>query len=96
MTLNEAMKIAVADNPTPEQWKEAERTLVKHGRCPMCACDGEIGRLGRWTEGNASEYAGRACMECEEFFPCGPQPEYCDGPDTDASGCCYSDALPGF
>lgn len=95
MTIEQALKTAQADC-TPREWNEAETVLLKARLCPYCAEDGERQKLGRWQEGNASEYAGRECPMCESFFPCGPQPEYSDGPETDASGMCYSDALPGF
>lgn len=101
MTIEQAIAVAMADDCIPDQWKEAEKALVKAGLCPHCACDGERVKLGRYEPATHETYGGRECPCCEEFVVCGPQArrgEYLreDEPDTDASGACYSDAVSGF
>ena len=84
MTLNAARKLAreltQVNNWTPAQvdaWSKARAVLVEAGQCPACLInDGEARDLSDWQPGNADDYAGRQCMTCEEFFPCGEQPEY--------------------
>lgn len=100
LNLEEALKIALDAECTPEQWRAAERTILARGLCPTCAQDGFRQRLGRQEEATADTYAGRECPSCEEFFPTPGQraeprePDY--GGALGADGCVYSDALPGF
>lgn len=89
-TLGQALAYAKGEAYDYRTWVAAEQVIIAAGLCPNCACDGERTRLGPWQEGNAHEYAGRECPECEEFAVCGEQKEYAwceDGP---------SDADPGL
>ena len=98
--INEAIRYAASDEAhDPERWREARRIIVKAGLCSGCACDGRRVKLGPWIPGNATDYAGRECPECNEFEPCGEQPEYegdCYGGAVTAGGMVVSDADPGL
>ena len=88
-----------AEEQSTVMWAQAERILAEAGWCPYCACDGERIRLGSWESGTHEDYAGRWCPWCQKFAVCGNQPTGFmrpDEPDVDASGACYSDAVPGF
>lgn len=62
-------------------WAQCERACIEAGICFSCwANDRRRVRLGRWVPGNAGEHAGRACPDCEQFYPCGEQPEYAPDP----------------
>ena len=82
--LKEARKLA-KELAKADRWNEEQRRMyatlkkvfVAAGQCPACYInDGTISPLGKMQPGNREEYAGRACSNCEEFFPCGEQPEY--------------------
>lgn len=83
--------LAPSNYPSDAEYAEAEACLLHAGYCPACARRGERARLGRHTPGNAYEYAGRACLECEEFWPDAEQAEYAMAGDD-----CHSDADPGL
>lgn len=73
----------------PLEYAQIEKTLLEMGYCPSCACEGHKAKLRPWSPGNFYEYAGRECMECEEFYPMGEQPCYEVSPSP-------SDADPGL
>ena len=84
-TTKAALKVCrqYADNyaSTPAEdaaWRQARKDLLAAGICPDCATDREptTSHLGPWQPGNYWEHAGRECPNCEEFFPCGEQPEF--------------------
>lgn len=59
------------------------------GKCPECG--GALHHL----PGNAFEYAGRGCLDCDYFEKADMQPEYDNGP-TGHGDLCLSDADPGL
>lgn len=73
-----------------DMYNRASRALVLTGWCPVCEGDGAPARLGPWQAGDADHYAGKTCLQCEEFFECGVQPCYDNSQD------CHSDADPGL
>lgn len=98
MNLHEAFKAAVTDDVRTEVWKEAETALVRAGFCPSCACDGERRQLGPYQPPTRDTYGGRECYTCEGFVRTGAQDtgDATGELETDAAGCCYSDADPGL
>lgn len=75
-------------------WDKLEKEIVNAGLCPSCATADEdkpfVSHLGKWEAGNAENYAGKECPNCNEFWRCGIDPEYDISPD------CFSDADPGL
>lgn len=96
MNLKQAITEARREVPYPmtdrdrKLWHEAEAVLIDAGICPGCIQDNHKAPLGKWEPGDYWHHAGRRCLHCEEFFPCGEQPEYDTSPD------CFSDADSGL
>lgn len=92
MNIREAKKyIAAHENDAPAvfdraKWNEAIAAHVNAGICVNCG-----GKLAPWKYGSYETYSGRECYQCEEFYPCGDQPEYAEGADFE-----ISDADPGL
>lgn len=99
MTIQTALSLARVDDLPNVQWREVEKTLLAARICPSCACDGYTVALGPFEPGNAWEYSGRSCPQCEEFYPDRQRGEF-DRSDYGgvlaADGCVYSDADSGL
>ena len=90
MTLKEAIKFARSDDMNRETWHRARHVIIDADLCPGCIQDNHRAKLLPWEAGDYYNHAGRRCPDCEDFFVCGPQPEYDTSPD------CFSDADSGL
>lgn len=89
-----AERLAILDiwgKSEKEEWKQARQWMVESDICPSCLInEGIKSNLGPWQPGNSDVFSGKECQFCDDFFPCGDQPEYQTEPD------CHSDADMGL